>query len=596
MQQVAKATYASGDFSRNTVADWMEEHVTLRGQVVEVMKFAEKYVKSVRLAKGFDAVSMVVAILTTDYVRCRIQRPRGEGPRELEKLELFTNLLLKEMELEAGLTVYTQLFFDMALFGRGTVQLLPAKDYHDVYARDGEEAAAAYGCAPFKLERIDPRTWYPFPDEWAPQEGLIISQKPAYWAADRYGLSVTGKGNKRKIEKLGAGRAHVGAGVTHIEWIEYWTPKGVAYFVDGTYVDMVPHNYGEVLEKAGIPNRVPFFSAAGITGSGSDPVLQGMPMLYPVRDLLPFLSSLLNLLATAAVVNIGRMVHYGPGKDVPENAAVDLRKAQEEMGFQVEATMNMEKYELVQGASNFGLLQVVQYIERMIDEATVPAVLRGSMPPSGTSATLNREVYASAFARFQQMNENGNKLYWQIVRAIWAFIEDFEYPVAVYAGKKKKNVGQDGFVRIKPEDINGWRLVDVLSDTGLPNNKMIKARFAFENWQKGVGLHRTAAEAADVDDYDGFLGDKMQEDVVMRGFPLAVDQLFKQAFPAAAEAAAQIIDPKTGLPYPPTNQMVKPAGGPEIQDQTAMPGNQGQVVEDQSMARGDQEQEEAMYA
>ena len=416
----------------------------------------------VRTNTAYTIIEHVVGSLTADDIVISVPAA-SESKQDEErasKIERNTMAGLKELERQQGEDIKDRFVESLVADGCGAMRMLHAPQFWKGYPKrkKDEESDDEY------IGRAD--TWkrgHKIPIHWMWLDPLTVH--PVFGES---GLVSVIEHDKRNLADLNVERWNVendrpmltelaqqgsgGSGNGEIDFVQYWTKDTITYMVNERIVHHATHKY----------SRPPYIYATGITPSVREKGRRGLSVLYPLRDLVPYLDRLLSQTATGIrlwnwptpvvhldpAMSVGgepRTIEVRPGKTVPLYTGEDI-------SF------------LVWQGSPPDSAMMTQMVQSMIQKAGLSDVFYGGSM-SGDSGYLINQLLAAARVKFRPIVANAERAMEDACQLFWDIIEyQIKDDIHIFAGDKRK------WYTLGPDDLNGYRQVRVSISPLLPTD------------------------------------------------------------------------------------------------------------------------------
>ena len=459
--------------------DWVQKVWDKTGDAYPIPAFAATFLtKAFKPAKGASIMKTLTSTLAS-------HRPLATHPNDHYEMVDAINAIFDYHESETLMPLYYRAMSDNISFGRATFRFHLKADYLFRYEKADDPEKELEGESPFIWELIRPDCWYPAPHEWAPREGVYKCKRPSFDVAKEHGLLISKRG---KATKLGDGAFEIETGAPkQVDYMEYHDKDGIAYYVDGERVGERQHEYGDCLRWAGIGQSVPFFSAPGSLAVSGNPAMQAESVIWQVRDELAEYELFELLINSLSVIGIPRL-HMVEG-DSPSS----LTNAGQEVDWSKLGPVlrsnaaEGEKWEWLEaGNSVRHLVNYQESLEKKIDDATFQPILRGSDPKAGVSATQYNSQLDVARAPHVRQSQSMDTLYQHIGRFAASLIK---HKLGVPGETIKSSLyGIKGLVKLDAAQMKELQLLEVSSETALPNNNIALSLHKKQMAADGLGL------------------------------------------------------------------------------------------------------------
>ncbi len=480
----------------------------------------------IRTSLAYSLVERITATITTDPPTITVP-PSSESDKaeqQSSRMEKWTTAALDEMSNQEGQDVLARYVECLVADGHGCMRLMYAPQKWAGYPTRGEgdgiskrEKAGDYlkraeewkkqgQPLPVSWQWVDPLNVFPMWDDFGLKAVLEVDERPiASLDRDRYNES------ERQPELWEMSRTV--AGTSTVKFAQLWTRDSVTYAVDGKVVHHAPHKY----------RTPPYVYSCGQEVSSREPGKMGMSVLYPLRYLLPYLDRLLSQKATATrlwcwptPVYKRKLLTAGMGADAnpPALEIVPGRLFQmwegEEIGF------------LTWPGNGPEINQMVELIMRMVERAGLGSDASYGQSTGDSGYAIN-QLISAARMKLKPIVSHAERGLVHIIRLLWDIIEYMRQErVYLYAKGEK---GTSGWLGLGPEDLNGYRQVQVKLNPVMPTDSYARSSEAINLLRAGVISLRTARERVGIEQPDdeerATLVDELKRDPQVRAMMIA---------------------------------------------------------------------------
>lgn len=452
---------------------------------------------------------------------------RDAGVADKSKKEAWLRSLQLRLDRQHGISQYARAVYNIVMMGRSARLSHPTRHALDFYskgllkrAEDGipekQLILEARSKPPFINYELDPRTVYPYPNEWEPREAFIIEERPLFDACVEYGVELTRDG--KGMRKLGEGQYPDLDGFspdTSVEVVTYWNEDVVCRYVTnqvgqvdtswdlGLMIDEKPveHGYGEILERVGAPNRIPIFITPGMMRGWGE--REAMPLLLEIAPVLSAYDSAMTMSLAYAMASIPRQSFKNENISRTDPEAAEVAPTDEDLEGDVVTLYKGEDFSNMTSQLPIeGLEKQKDDLRHQIDEFFVGYVMRGTPPGSlaNVSGNVVNKMQVASIAPFLQLSHNLDERDSSIFRFWLGSVESiYESKIYVWDSAEGKDIG------LGPDDIKGDYLVFATSETGLPDSRIIEEEMTARRVKDGYELPSTLLRLLGHRDIDTFL-------------------------------------------------------------------------------------------
>jgi len=482
-----------------------EQTYSTRNSIIEDMRalrFMENTVavppgmegEIVRTPIAYQIIERMLGTLTVDKPIIRIP-PRDmtvTAQEAASNLEVGVTALLREIERQSDNDPFERFIESMLSDGWAAMRMMHAPQAWAGYpSRATDEEDRDYNRRvddwvqnspiPINWSWCDPTTVYPFWSELGLDHVLEIDQRdPVTLAYKRYNV-LNDQYSDIEIDELE--REHRDNGT--VEFAQLWTQDTLTYWVNGEVVHHTKHSY----------QRPPYIIARGVTTSVPDTSKSGLSILYPVRELIPYLDTLLSQNGTA----IRMWCWPTPVFRLTESGLSDLKRTIEVRPGQTVTLMPGEELSFLVWQGNAPEIhRQIEQISQMIDRATISQAMYGESY-AGDSGYLVNQLIAAARMKFRPIVMHAERAHEQLVQLLLDIVENqIKRPLYVYSRGDKK----PGWITIDPKDINGYRQVQVTVNPLLPTDTYARTSRVVAEFQSGLRSVRSAMEEIGIEQPD----------------------------------------------------------------------------------------------
>lgn len=541
---------------RNDLIDEMEE---LRFMENEVVVPAGMEPEIVRAPIGYSIVENVVGTMVANDPQIRVP-PASLTPRaqaSSSELEKWTYGALTQLRMQQNEDVFERFMECMVAYGHGCMRMLYAPQRWGGFPKQskGEESEAYNDRSeawkkgrplPIAWNWVDPRCVYP---EWG-DTGLESVLEVDYrdpLVVSRYNLNGISKADLSDLC-----RHHIEDG-GEIEFAQLWTRDSLTYCLDGQVVHQKKHTYP----------CVPYVYALGQAVASKDPARMGLSVLYPLRHLIPYLDRLLSQRASAIRLfawptPVIKQAPFSGAIENQEGDAADVRQIEIKPGQPVTLFPGEDISFLMWQGDGPDINNQIAIVMEMCDRAGIPGTTMGV--GGGDSGYAVNQLIGAARMKLKPLIRHGeDSLRWTI-QTMFDIVEyQIRQKVPVYLREKK----QAGWLTIGPDDLKGYRHVEVNLNPLLPTDTYAKSSQAINEYNSGLRSRRGAREMIGIE--------QPEDEENQRLIELFMDR------PEIQEAMSQAIVRKLGFALQQQQQL--PAGE-LVQRGTQLPPAYQQAITD----------------
>jgi len=459
----------------------------------------------IRTPIAYQLCERIIGTLTADPITIKV--PPAEktesAQRSASTVEKWLYAALDRLQQQADDDVIERFVESLIVDGHGCMRMLYAPqmwkghpkrakgESHEEYIKRSDAWEKGQPL-PIAWSWVDPLNVYPIWGEAGleailetdtrnilalnPRRFNMVKDRPALW--DLVRMEATRSGLSQEVE-----------------FTQLWTRDSLTYAVGDTIIHHENHKY----------RAVPYIYSMGVTVSSRDPSYMGLSMLYPLRHMLPYLDRLLTQKASAirlwawptAVV---RTVESSPlGADgLPRTIELEPGKAitlwpGEDISF------------LSWNGSAPDMDEMVGLMMNMSEKAGLADAMYG-MNPGGDSGYAINQLIAAARMKFKPLVAHAERAIEQTVGTLLDIVEyQLGQPVYVYRR------GRDsGWVRLAPDDLQGYRQVEVQLNPIMPTDSYARSSQAINETRAGLRSIYSAMENIGIEQPE----DEMQQILV----------------------------------------------------------------------------------
>jgi hypothetical protein len=447
-------------------------------------------VEEVRNCIAFNLTKRIVGTLTTDRPIITVP-PAKEGDKAEEQastIETWMSCALDQLAKQADDDPIARAVECLVADGHAAWRILHAPQLWRQYPkRNKDESDAEY------IKRTD--DWsagQPLPISWVWLDPLTV-----YPSWDEYGLALVLETAERTINEvspqtrkawekeqpaLWEATRQQGAGAK-FRFQQLWTRETLTYAVDGQVISHKKHPYG----------RPPYIYGMGDTTSSREPGLMGLPMYFPIIDLLHQYDNLLTQRATAVKLMAWPTFVHKQDTAVTDRPPYELRPGGvNPIGLQE----SLEPMQWPGEGSSFDKLGALY--DAMIERGGLADVAYG-MGGSESGYTINQLLNASRVT-LKPLIQHAETMLEQAIQLIEDIIEyQIAQPVYVFSSPAK---GKGKWVSLGPDDLKGYRQVTVKLQPVMPTDEYAASSMALNLVHGGLWSERRGMERVGVDQPD----------------------------------------------------------------------------------------------
>lgn len=456
----------------------IEEMRRLRFMEVQPEVPAEIEPEKVITPYGYQFVRQAVGLLTADPVQITVPPP-GEGDRAVEtasRMEVFLSALLDQLCKQADDDVVERFIECLIADGHGCIRCLWAPQLwrgyprrrpdqpEEEYNREAEEWKRSRPI-PISLAWVDPLNVFPLWSE-AGLEAVLEVDKRDVASLDPSKYNRVSRRGRVLPELWEAARVKGQGGP--LTFRQLWTRERVVYAVEDVIVHDEAHGLGQP----------PYIYAMGDTVSTRDPGKMGLSMLFALRYLQPYFDRLLSQRGTAIrFVTWPTLVYEQQPLALPSGSEGSDVEAANELEIRPGKVIPLQQgerlYFLGWQGTGPDIDEQIAMVKAMMDLATLPGVMYGQPGTADTGYAINQLITA-ARVQFKPTTAHASRALEQLMALILEIIESKArqklYVYVAPKGKGKPRKGSSGWIGLGPEDIRGWRMVNVTVNRVMPTD------------------------------------------------------------------------------------------------------------------------------
>lgn len=474
---------------RNALIDELEELRFMENTVdVPVGMEAE----CVRSPAAYSIIENVLGTLVANDPQIRIPPAAvtAKAQQSSSDLEKWTYGALMQLRMQQNEDVFERFMECLVAYGHGCMKMMYAPQKwkgfpkQDKKAKETEEAYNERSETwkqgrplPVAWTWCDPRTVYPVWSDLGLEAVLELDYRdPIALAPYRFNL-------KDEVDILELERTHV-KDSGEIEFAQLWTRETLTYAIDGVVVHHEKHKY---------PN-VPYIYAMGQAVASKDPAYMGLSVIYAIRHLLPYYDRLLSQNASAIRLYGWPTVVYeeppfsAPGENL-EGGDAGVRQ----LAFKPGEPISLQPGEKVgflqwQGEAP-DIARQIAMVSEMIERAGIPGTSMGV--GADQSGYAINQLIGAARMKLKPLIRHGEDALRQVIQTLWDIVEyrvGQKVPVYLREGKTT------GWMTIGPDDLKGYRHVEVNLNPLLPTDTYARSSQAINEYNSGLRARRSARE------------------------------------------------------------------------------------------------------
>lgn len=480
---------------RNALIDEIEELRFMENDVIVPVGMEAELVRS---PAAYSIIENVLGTLVANEPQITIPPAAltAKAQESSSKLERWTYGALMQLRMQQNEDVFERFMECLVAYGHGCMKLLYApqkwKGYPKQDKKGGEteelynersEAWKQGRPLPVAWTWVDPRCVYPVWSDMGLEAVLEVDYRDPMAIAP-YRFNMRDEVDIRDLERTHANAAG------EIEFAQLWTRETLTYAIDGVVVHHEKHKY---------PN-IPYIYAMGQAVASKDPSYMGMSVVYPIRHLLPYYDRLLSQNASAIrLYGWPTVVYEEPPFSAPsENLEGDdggVRELAFEPGKPI-TLMPGEKVGFLQWQGEApDIARQIGMVSEMIERAGIPGTSMGV--GADISGYAVNQLIGAARMKLKPLIRHGEDALRQVIQTLWDIVEySVRQPVPVYLREGKTT----GWMTIGPDDLKGYRHVEVNLNPLLPTDTYAKSSQAINEYNSGLRARRSAREMIGIDD------------------------------------------------------------------------------------------------
>ena len=136
--------------------------------------------------------------------------------------------------------------------------------------------------------------------------------------------------------------------------------------------------------------------------------------------------------------------------------------------------------------------ELIGLLNSMVDQAGLAQVLFG-IDPTGESGYRLNQLISAARTKFKPIISHTERALEQLIHALWDIVE-FQIKEPVYLYSKGKGKATTGWIGLGPDDLNGYRQVEVKLSPIMPTDAYARSSMTINQVKSGLLDVRTALE------------------------------------------------------------------------------------------------------
>lgn len=466
----------------------------------------------IRTPKAHQIIERMTGTLTTNPIEIKVPPAANTAKANAQssKMEKWTKLALEQLQKQAGQDNIERFVEHLLADAHACWRLLYARNYWQGQGNyptrrkiesDAEFDRRARHWYPKRNkgetgEDYDKRTEHwkkgrPLPISWSTLDPLTV-----YPMFSEMGLVCVLESDKRDVATLRPDQWQLkkaspelwellrgkADGQGQVEFTQLWHRKERVYAVNGEIVDRQKHQYG----------APPYIYGMGIGTTSNEAGKMAVSVLYPLRYILPAFDTVLSQKLTASSLyawptpiwkaskdRFGDDGNPTEGKELVPGETMTLWP-DEEIGF------------LEWRGSVPDLDELIVMLDSMIKEAGLASVLHG-VGQAGESGYRLNQLIAAARTKFKPIIAHTERALEQLIHALWDIVE-FQIQEPVYLYSKGKGKGESGWIGLGPDDLDGYRQVEVKLSPIMPTDAYARSSMTINQVKTGLLDVRTALE------------------------------------------------------------------------------------------------------
>jgi len=444
----------------------------------------------VRTPKAHQIIERMTGTLTTNPVEITVPPAANtaKAQEQSSKMEKWTKLALEQLQKQAGEDNIERFVEHLLVDAHACWRLLYARNYWPRYPkREKGESGEDYDDRteqwkkgqplPISWSTVDPLQVFPMFSEM----GLVCvlesdKRDVATLTPDQWQLTK----KSPELWELIRGEAQAQG---QVEFTQVWYRDVRIYAVNGQIVDRQKHHYG----------APPYIYGMGIGTTSRESGKMAVSVLYPLRYILPAFDTVLSQKLTACSLYGWPTPIWKASKD---RLGGDGNLTESRMELVPGETMTLWPDEeigfLEWKGSVPDLDELIGLLNSMVDQAGLAQVLFG-IDPTGESGYRLNQLISAARTKFKPIISHTERALEQLIHALYDIVE-FQIKEPVYLYSKGKAKGTAGWIGLGPDDLNGYRQVEVKLSPIMPTDAYARSSMTINQVKSGLLDVRTALE------------------------------------------------------------------------------------------------------
>lgn len=444
--------------------------------------------------KAHQIIERMTGTLTTNPIEITVPPAANttKAQEQSSKMEKWTKLALEQLQKQAGQDNIERFVEHLLADAHACWRLLYTRDYWPKYPRRKTGKNAETG-AEYDKRTEEWKKGKPLPISWSTVDPLQVF--PMF---SEMGMVCVLESDKRDVAMLNPAKWQLkkkspelwelmrqkAQAQGQVEFIQIWYRDVRIYAVDGEIVHRQRHRYG----------APPYIYATGIGTTSRESGTMAVSVLFPLRHILPAFDTVLSQKLTACALYGWPTPIWTVAKDRPRtyDAAGNPTESRMEivMGETVTKYPDEEIGFLEWKGSVPDIDELIVILDSMVKEAGLASVLHG-VDQAGQSGYRLNQLISAARSKFKPITNHTERALEQLIRALWDIVE-FQIKEPVYLYSKGK--GNSGWIGLGPEDLNGYRQVEVKLSPMMPTDAYAKSSMTINQVKTGLLDVRTALE------------------------------------------------------------------------------------------------------
>jgi hypothetical protein len=493
--------------------------------------------ETVRTPIAYQIIERMVGTLTAEVPIIRVP-PAKEGDAAMQKssaIERGTSAILHELTRQQDDDVLERFIECLLADGHGCMRMLYAPQiWRGFPKRDkkNEEPEGDYNKRAEEWKR-----GRPLPLHWAWVDPLNVYPR---WS--EVGLEAVLESDYRDIAALNFGsfniqdappelheleRAANRGSMGRVKFTQLWTRDTLTYAVDDVVVHHQKHRY----------QHPPYVYAYGLSPSTTEVKYKGLSILFPLRHILPQLDRVLSQKATSVRLwcwptpvvrsrSPAQILNSVAGANLVQDSGIP-RSVEIRPGQIVTLYEDEDISFLTWQGNGPDADEMISLLMQRVEQAGLSDVLYGQSS-SGDSGYMINQLIAAARMKFKPIVSHAERAMEQLIQNLWDIIE-FQIKQPIYAYSMREQASS-GWIRLSPEDLDGYRQVRVQVNPVLPTDTYARSSQAINEVRAGLRSVTSAMEMIGVEQPDemerAILWDEFKRDPAIRS--LMVQEVAKR--------------------------------------------------------------------